>query len=225
MNKLGLLSLLTSLALGACSTYKIEGKSSVPTLDGRMMYLKVPVGEELVNLDSCEIVHGNFRMKGEADSVMIASLFLGGESLMPVIIESGHIQISIENTELRVSGTPLNDKLYQFIDEKNALEMRLSEAEHRQMQLIMEGTPDHEAEELAQREREALVKEMNQLVKTFVTSNFDNMLSLQVFAMYCQTFSYPTVTPLIEEILSQAPASFKEEAFVKEFLRLASEKQ
>ena len=44
--------------------YKIEGISSVSKLDGKMLFIKVPSGDKLVNIDSAEVVHGIFKMKG-----------------------------------------------------------------------------------------------------------------------------------------------------------------
>lgn len=223
MDKLFLVSLLFQLMLASCATFKVEGTTSVPALDGRKVYIKVPHEDTMVELDSCEVVHGIFRMGGDVDSVMLATLYLGGESLMPVVIERGNIRISIENSGLRVSGTPLNERLYKFINDKNSLELRLSESSHREMQLILEGTPAAEAEAQTQREMEQLTEEMNALVGDFVKGNFDNPLSIQIFAIYCQSFPKPVVTPVIQDILDHAPESFREDGFVKEYLRLAAE--
>lgn len=223
MSKMFLFPAALLLTLASCTSYEVEGTASVPALDGRKLSLKVLRGEGLEDFDSCEVVHGVFRMKGDADSVMLGSLCLDGESLMPVVVERGKINISIANTGLRVSGTPLNDRLYSFIDRKNALEMRLSESSHREMQQIMEGVPAHTAAEQAAKERETLLKEMNELVKGFVTENFGNPLSTQVFIMYCQSFAQPVITPVVQDILRLAPDTFKEHAYVKEYIRLASE--
>ena len=223
MSKLFLTSMLLSLVLASCATYKVEGTTSVPMLDGHKVYIKVLQGDTIIDVDSCEVVHGVFRMDGEVDSVVLATLYLGGEGLMPVVIERGVIRISIENSGLKVSGTPLNERLYKFIDEKNELELRLSDISHREMQLILDGTPASEAEQITRSEVEQLTKEMNTLIAGFVTDNFDNPLSAQVFAMYCQSFPRPVITPLIQDIRDKAPTSFKEDVIVKEYLRLAAE--
>ena len=52
-----------SLALITSCTeqYNIAGISSVRSLDGRMLYLRVNQGNDgvrVVNIDSCEVVHG-----------------------------------------------------------------------------------------------------------------------------------------------------------------------
>lgn len=209
----------------ACASYRVEGTTNVPTLDGQRLYLKVPHQDAIVDLDSCEVIHGIFRMDGEVDSVTFGAIYIGGESLMPVVVEKGKIKISIENSGLQVSGTPLNERLYGFIKNKNLLEQRLSDVQHKQIQLIMEGTSADEAEKMAQREGETLVQEMNRLISDFVMENFDNLLSIQIFSMYCQSFPQPTITPTIQEILNKAPDTFKENPFVKEYLRLANDEK
>ena len=39
---------------------------------------------------------------------------------MPLVLEDGKIVVSISNTQLIAKGTPLNDKLYEFIDKRNS---------------------------------------------------------------------------------------------------------
>lgn len=224
INKL-LFPVCFTLLLPSCASYRVEGTTNVPTLDGQQIYLKVSNQDAIFNLDSCEVIHGIFHMDGEVDSTALGALYLGEESLMPIVIEKGKIKISIENSGLKVSGTPLNERLYRFIKEKNLLEQRLTDMQHKQMQSIMDGIPAEEAEKQAIKDGEELVKEMNQLIATFVTDNFDNLLALQIFSMYCQSFPQPVITPTIQEILDKAPDAFKEDAFVKEYLRLANEKK
>ena len=47
--------LLCAMLCTSCSKkYKIEGTSSVSMLDGKMLFIKIPVGDKLVNIDSAE---------------------------------------------------------------------------------------------------------------------------------------------------------------------------
>ncbi len=224
MNKL-LLPLCLTILLPSCSSYRIEGSTSVPSLDGQKLYLKVPHQDSFINLDSCEVIHGLFNMDGEVDSVILGAIYLCGESLMPVVVEKGRMKISIENSGLKVSGTTLNDRLYDFIYRKNLLEQNLSDVQHKQMQLIMDGISADEAERQIQAETKELIASMDKLVTEFVTANFDNLLALQVFAIYCQSLPQPVITPTIQQILDKAPETFKEEDFVKEYLRLATQQK
>ena len=67
-----LYSLLSVLMLTSCaSTYNIQGSSNVPTLDGRMLFLKAYDGTDMKNIDSCDIVHGEFNFNGTLDSTKI----------------------------------------------------------------------------------------------------------------------------------------------------------
>ena len=75
-----------------------------------------------MNVDSAEVIHGLFQMQGEIDTTMIASLYMDDQSIMPLVMEKGNIDIRIENARIHVSGTPLNEKLYEFVGKKNAIE-------------------------------------------------------------------------------------------------------
>lgn len=213
-----------SLMMPSCASYRVEGSTSVPTLNGQKLYLKVSDQHAIIDIDSCEVIHGYFRMDGEVDSTALGSLYLGGESLMPIVIESGRIKISIENSGLKVSGTPLNERLYDFIHNKNLLEERLSDVQHRQMQMIMDGTPAERAEKMIVEVQDTLTQEMNNLIVEFVTGNFDNLLAVQIFKVYCLAFPQPTINPTIQRILDNAPKNFLEDDFVKEYLKLAGGK-
>lgn len=58
--------LLCAILCASCSKkYKIEGTSSVSMLDGKMLFIKIPVGNQLMNIDSAEVIHGLFKMQGK----------------------------------------------------------------------------------------------------------------------------------------------------------------
>ena len=223
MTKRSLLPLCFALLLSSCAMYRVEGTTNVATLDGQKLYLKVHSQNDIIDLDSCEVIHGHFEMNGDLDSTALGSIYLGGETLMPIVLERGKIKICIEHSRLEVSGTPLNERLYGFIREKNLLEQRLTDVQHKQMQMIMEGVKSEEAEKIASDECDTLLKEMNKLITDFVTGNFDNLLAVQIFKIYTLAFPKPTINETIQGILDSAPESFKSDEFVKEYLQLAKE--
>lgn len=221
MNKL-FFSVVSLLAFTSCaSEYKIEGSSSVSRLDGKMLFIKVPSGDRMLNVDSAEVIHGVFRLEGIADSTVIASLYMDDESILPFVIEKGKIAINIDNARIIVSGTPLNDRLYDFVGKKTSLDDQAYELERKESRMIMDGkTPDEIQREIT-KEREKLAAEMNKLAKDFIQSNYDNVLGPGVFIMLCSNFPYPVVTPLIEEIINGAPDSFKNNPLVKDYISVA----
>ena len=266
--------MVSLLAFTSCaSEYKIEGSSSVSRLDGKMLFVKVPSGDQMLSIDSAEVIHGMFKMEGITDSTSMASLYMDDESIMPFVIEKGKISISIDNARIVVTGTPLNDRLYDFVGKKTSLDDRAYELERQESRMIMDGkAPDEiqreitrEREKLAAemnalakefiqknydnvlgpgvfimlcrmimdgkapdeiqreitREREKLAAEMNALAKEFIQKNYDNVLGPGVFIMLCSNFPYPVMTPLIEEIIEEAPDRFKNNSLVKDYVTVA----
>ena len=113
---------LLALALTSCGkSYNVIGTSNVSNLDGRMLYLKVLKNNEFKTIDSCDVVHGQFHFQGSFDSVRMANIFMDNESVLPLVIEDGDINIKIDNTQQTVSGTPLNDKLFKFFNKYNQM--------------------------------------------------------------------------------------------------------
>ena len=215
--------LLLGMFTSCASEYKIQGSSSVSRLDGKMLFVKVPQGGEMLNVDSAEVIHGMFRMQGIIDTAMIASLYMDDQSIMPLVMESGDIEIQIDNARIMVKGTPLNEKLYDFVAKKSTLDDRAYEVERMESRMIMDGQSMDMVEKEINAEREKLSKEMDELVKTFIQDNYHNVLGPGVFLMVCNSFPYPFLTPLLEEIIDKAPESFKNHELVKEYIEVARE--
>lgn len=216
--------LLLLVMFSSCSKkYRIDGSSSVTGFDGKMLYLKVLQGEEWVSVDSAEVVHGLFQMKGAADSVRMATLYMNEEGLMPVVLEEGKITISIANTGLTAKGTSLNDKLYEFIDTRNRFETKLGELERKEAQMVLDGADVDEVQAQLSAEGEKLMKEMHEYNVKFIKDNYENVLGPGVFMMMCSILPYPMMTPRVEDVMRTAPSSFKENAMVKDFLTKAKE--
>lgn len=216
--------LLLLVFLTSCSRkYKIEGSSSVTSLDGKMLYLKTLQDGEWVAVDSAEVIHGLFSMKGPVDSVVMVTLYMGNEGIMPLVLEDGKIEVSIANTQLSAKGTLLNNQLYEFINKRNELEIRIEELDRKEARMVLDGANLEDVRSELEEEGKTLVKEMNDYVKQFIIDNNDNVLGPSVFMMMCSTLPYPIMTPEIEDIMRTAPQSFKENRMVKEFLTKAKE--
>ena len=210
-----------SFFASCASAYHIQGSSSVPRLDGKMLFVQVPQGGEMMNVASAEVVHGYFRMKGEIDTSMIASLYMDDQSIMPLVIERGEIEIQIDNARIMVKGTPLNEKLYDFITKKSLLDDQAYEVERLESRMIMDGMSMDVIEKEVNSERDKISNEMENLVKTFIQDNYENVLGPGIFLMLCNGFPYPLMTPLLEDLVNSAPDCFKNHNLIKEYVEVA----
>lgn len=221
-----ILCTLTAILFASCAnTYNIQGSSNVSMLDGRMLYLKVMKNNEIKNIDSCDVVHGQFRFCGTFDSVSIATIYMDDESLIPVVLEKGDITVSINNTQQIVSGTPLNDELFKFFNKYNQLNNQKAELIHTHDRAIMDGRNMDEVNAKLDMEANRLSQEEDKLITSFVTENFDNVLGPGVFFMVTSGNRYPELTPWIEDIMSKATDKFKNDAYVKDYYQKAQENQ
>lgn len=203
--------------------YRITGESNVTRLEGKTVTLKTADGDAWLLLDSCEVLHGRFRMAGRVDSPLIATLFLDGSPILPVIVEPGQMDVVISNIHLGVSGTPLNDSLYRFIARKYKLDVRAMELDRLESQMIMNGYGEAEIQVHLDSAYQVLGDEMQQLVCGFIGSNYHNVLGLCGFSMLCNGLPYPVITPLIQSVVNDAPQVFLQHPAVSKFLQVAHE--
>lgn len=215
---LALMLLLTSCA----EKYFIEGTSSQFIKDGTKAYI-IPLdnGPTDFPLDSCEVLHGQFHMTGAVDSVMMVRLKLG-EDNFPIVIEQGQLFITIENNQVKIEGTELNDRLYKFLTQTDSIRLLYDDLPHRESMMYLDGyTSDEIVEELAAEENR-LQNELDRLETQFVRDNFDNTLGQTWFLRMCydaeQYYGFPTTTPQIDEIYLLAPDAFKNNQQIKEYM-------
>lgn len=222
MNKI-LYAIVIIATLTSCAeSYSIQGSSSVSSLDGSKLYLKIIKDQELKNIDSCDVVHGKFRFAGLLDTVKLANLYMDDEPLMmPVVVEKGEIEIRIDNTSRIVSGSPLNDKLYEFIHRHDQIGSEMNELGHRQSQMLLEGIDEETINRQLSAQAARLAQQEDSLVTNFIVENFDNILGPGVFMMMTGNYQYPILTPQIEDIMSKATKKFKEDPYVKQYYQTA----
>lgn len=226
---LNFLFFLGLLTLMSCSTnYNIRGTSLQSIYDGDMVYL-YPIGsDDEMPVDSCRIVHGMFSMSGPVDSVMCVRMYFGnsGDNI-PIVLEEGVIKVSDRTNMMKVGGTPLNDKFYAFMTERDSLLTLLQDLPRKESKMILDGY-DHDEILRQLGEEEALLRmAIDKLETNFVTENYDNVLGLTYFLVLCDNahnqFGFPTTTPQIDEIYSRAPEDFKQNKDVVEYMRLCEE--
>jgi hypothetical protein len=225
MNRILYATFVVALFSSCARSYNVTGSSSVSALDGSKLYLKALKSGEVKNIDSCDVVHGEFHFAGLLDSVRMVNLFMDDESLLPVVLEEGDIRVKIGPMGPSVEGTPLNDSLYKFIDKHNQLISRMNELGHKQNQMILEGIDEEAIAEQLNVEAAQIAQEEDDLVTKFIEENYDNVLGPGVFQMITGQYRFPILTPQIEYIMSKATQKFKEDPFVKDYYQTAQENE
>lgn len=217
-----LLSAMPLLLASCAEQYSVQGISSQSILDGQMTYLRTDDNASARTLDSCEVLHGQFNMSGALDSTIFVRLFIGPNDYIPIVLEKGNVQVSIGNSAVRMFGTPLNDRLYNFLTRRDSLSILRAELPRRESEMYLEGySQDEIIDELASSEMH-LNKELDRLETQFIIDNFDNVLGVAWFLKLCDSaermFGYPTTTPQIDEIYGRAPEAFRQRSEIKSYM-------
>lgn len=214
------------MALASCAnSYDISGTSNVSTLDGRMLYLKILENNDFKNVDSCDVVHGQFHFQGSVDSMKMANIFMDDDLVLPLVLESGSITVKLDDTQQVVSGTPMNDKLFGFFKKYQQIQNQLRELVHKHDQAIMNGSDMVAVNKQLNEESIRLSEQEDKLITSFVTDNFNNVLGPGVFFLVTMGNQYPMLSPWIEDIMSKATDYFKNDPYVKDYYKKAQENQ
>ncbi len=221
MFRFGLILLFITTLTSCGKKFKIDGMTSVSSLDGKMLFVKVLSGDQLVSVDSAEVIHGYFQMEGKIDSVVLASLYMDEECIMPLVLEEGNINIQINNIGISIKGTPLNDSFNDFIEAKTAIDDKAYEVEREESRMIMDGVDLNTVQSEIDKQRTEVAQQMDNLVKTFIQNNYENVLGSGVFIMIGNSLPYPFLTPMMEDIVKEAPEVFKNNHLIKNYITLA----
>ncbi len=225
MNRVLSVLCVMMLCVSCSSTFDINGTSNVSKLDGRKLYLKVYNDSELKNIDSCDVIHGQFNFGGPLDSVQIAHIFMNDENVMPVVLESGPIQVRLDDSQMGVEGTPLNEALTEYNKEMMKLNGELQEMAHEEYQGIANNKDMEEVYRHLLNRQQKLNQKVDDLTSHFVIDNFENVLGPWAFMMYVSRYQYPITDAWIEDIMNKAPATFKNNVYVKDYYDKAMENE
>ena len=217
---------LLALAFVGCggNHMNIQGTATIPELEGKTLYLRIYAHGDMQVIDSARIQHGKFRFQGtEPDSSVMACLFLGDESIMPVALDGSALTVKLDAAERKVTGSALNDTLFAFIARKAELDARVAELPRRESRMILDGMDHDEILRLLNTEAVVLSEQENALVSKFIKDNMHNCLGPGVFMIVTSNFPYPILNPQIEELIALGSPSFLNNDYVKEYIRLARE--
>ena len=231
-----LYALITLLAFTSCAkSYDIQGTSNISNLDGRKLYLKGGSADTLITLDLCEVVHGEFSFTGTLDSVQVAQVYMDDMNLQfPIVLEEGKIHLNLDNTQLRVSGTPLNDKLNTFWTKFTQLRNQYVEIDHEESVAIMNGHDEAATDARLIKKALLVYGNIDKLFTSFITENFDNTLGVWGFLTRVSYDMTPNAYPVwmndylymnannqlaswVEYIMLKASDIFKNNPAIKDF--------
>ena len=160
---------------------------------------------------------------GPVDSVVMAELFMDNEYLMPLVIEDCNLDVRMDYMGQRVSGGPLNDRLYRFLQEKERLDNEYMELSYQEMRMMMEGIAPAKIREELQPKAKKLSARIERLETKFIMDNYDNVLGPGVFMLLCNQYHYPILTDQIRAIMKKAPEKFRNHPYVKQYISTAEE--
>lgn len=216
--------LLTTFIFTSCANqYTINGTTNIGDFEGMTLYLKYYNNNEFRNIDSCQIQHGRIIFDGPLDSTQMVFLFQEDQSLIPLVLESGNIIITLDESQQNVTGTPLNDTLYNFIHHRLELDKQMMELEHKETKFILEGLDEVSRNRILLEESERILNETDRLMTNFIIQNSDNVLGPGVFMILTAGYPYPQMTPQINEILFRSKPYLKNSTFVKKYIESASQ--
>lgn len=231
MKKLLFLFISVVIFTSCAEQYNIAGNSNVSCLDGRMLYLRVSQSDDRMHqsvkqavsicLDSCKVVHGRFNFEGDVDSAMMAMLYTGNQCVMPLVLENGNLNIQVDNAIQRVSGGPLNDRLYGFFKKRSRLDNELWELQQQTMRMMREGYSPIDIQQKIGKKVEKLSKRTEILETKFVMENYDNVLGPGFFRLLCSQFPTPIMTEQIRQIIDKAPQHFLRDPYVSHYVKQA----
>ncbi len=222
-----LVCLALVLCLCGCSQHlQIMGSTSIAEIEGRMLYLRVYRDGDMAAIDSARITHGRFAFNGVSpDTTAMVCLFLGEESVMPFVVDGSPLTITLGERDRKVEGSVLNDTLFAFIRRKSAIDMQVAELPRRESRMILDGHDYDDIQRVLNAEAAQLAQQNDAVVMRFIKDNMDNVLGPGVFMIVTSGMPYPMLNPQIEELVTLAPPSFLQDAYVAEFLRMARENQ
>ncbi|MBR6375115.1 MAG: DUF4369 domain-containing protein [Alloprevotella sp.] len=219
----GVLVLTTALLTSCSEEYSIAGRTTIPMLDGQMLHLRTTADDMTqMDIDSCMVVHGHFSFYGDVDTVRMAQVYLSHDFSMPIVIETGNLSIQVDNMGSRVTGSPMNDKLYKFFQKQAQLNNQLADLDAKFLKMANEGKTLDEIRAKLMPQRKKILERAEKEEAKFIVENSDNILGPGYFMMMSSQFPTPVITEGISRILDEVSPEFFNSPYVRNYIYQAS---
>ena len=219
----GTLLLMPALLSSCSEEYSIAGRTTVPILDGQMLHLRTTSDDMTqMDIDSCQVVHGHFSFYGDMDTIRMAQVYMGSDFSMPLVIETGNLRIQVDNMGSRVTGSPMNEKLYKFFQKQARLNNELANIDSKFMQMAREGKTLEDIRKKLLPKRQKILDRAEKLESEFIIENSDNILGPGYFMMMMSQFPTPIITEEIHRILDEVSPEFFNSPYIRTYIQQAS---
>lgn len=158
------------------NVYTINGHLDDAQFDGKMVYLFD--GYSLTVIDSALVENGTFVFSDTVSTPRFAFLLTSQEETpyyLRVVLEPGDIYADMITDSL--SGTPLNDELYQYVNQYNYYSQEIQNA-YEQYASIADTTESEAAKAQFDEKYEGMMSDFNQLVCDAFERNKTNILGV-----------------------------------------------
>lgn len=232
MQKINLYTILLgtiSLILSSCRasySYSINGTTDGSVADGQKYFLSAFGDKKMNEIDSCDVIHGQFSFSNSTDTVKLG-LIISDDLILPVVLEEGNITITLDSkVGTEVVGTPYNDALNDFRKQLEKIEGEMNDLSEKQMQGIKNGEDEDSLNIALTQEARIILDKKEKLIKKFIVDNFGTPLAAAAFqgltiVPFMLQNGYAELSPWIDEILTKADDAFKNDPYVKFYIEQA----
>jgi hypothetical protein len=201
------------LAIASCTShYRIDGVVEMPGYEGRELSLVEFLPYRTTKYDSCTVNHGQFQMKGTADTTRLVFICKDNRPIIPIYIEKGNAKVSLLPTEMTVSGTRQNNLFYSFLKQKIVFDNLYEDLSQKRFQMSRQGY-DSRRMEIIQDSLRLVVDECEDMICSFMADNYGEPAAVGVFMMLTAGPANE-VPSLIRRILDAAPEEFLSQSYV-----------
>lgn len=222
-------ALILGMAVAGCSTqYNVQGSTSLSALEGQTLSLQSLYDDAPQTIAQSRVTHGAFDFMGTIDSTIVALVPLPEGTSLPVVVEMGDIQISIDNQGYVVAGSPMNDALYAFFranDEMDQQLYQLGEQLARLEELSLRAQMhtgrfvESDLVRDARRRTNGVYEERERLIRDFIVTNSDNVVGQYVFMAALRDCHFPLSYDCVDDILRHVKPAFRQNPRIAALLK------
>ena len=211
MNRISITTCALCMSLAASAQVNYTIKGSATGMDGQTVYLNDAESGEAAAMDSVIISNNAFTFKGTQPKACFATVS-AGRARTTLILEDGTINVSLDKSSGKATGTPSNDileacneKINAFNNEYKALRKQASELKEEDKDKMLE----------LEKSWEDVSNRQTAVVKECINQNLNNIVGAQLLRRFESSLSSEEVT----KILAAASPVMKENGYTQAVIK------